>query len=75
MSEQKKQNLADPSVRKGFITYKEATEFCDMRLCHVLEENYNALEAVAVYLFGRMYEVYSELAKKYIGNQWLCCIT
>lgn len=27
------------------------------------------LEEVAVYLFGRMYEVYSELAKKYIGNQ------
>ena len=42
-----------------------------MRLCHVLEEDYNALESVAVYLFGRMYEVYSELAKKYIGNQWL----
>lgn len=25
MKEQKKQNLADPNVRKKFVTYKEAT--------------------------------------------------
>ena len=38
----------------------------NMRLCHVLEEDYDALKevAVAVYPFGRMYEVDSELAKK-----------
>lgn len=26
MTEQKKQNLSDPKVRKRFVTYKEATE-------------------------------------------------
>lgn len=37
MSEQKKQNLADPSVRKRFVTYKEATELYSMGLTRIQE--------------------------------------
>ena len=37
MSEQKKQNLADPSVRKRFVTYKEATELYSMWLTRIQE--------------------------------------
>lgn len=36
----------------------------NMRLCHVFEEDYDTLEEVVVYQFGRMYELDSELAKK-----------
>lgn len=49
MSEQKKQNLADPSVRKGFITYKKATEFCDMGLIRIQK---HAKIAGATYKMG-----------------------
>ena len=34
----------------------------NMRLCHVFEEDYDTLEEVVVYQFGRMYELDSELA-------------
>lgn len=36
MSEQKKQNLADPQVRKRFVTYKEASELYSMGLMNIL---------------------------------------
>lgn len=32
MSDQKKQNLADPKIRKRFVTYKEAAELYSMGL-------------------------------------------
>ena len=37
----------------------------NMRLCHVFEEDYDTLEEVVVYQFGRMYELDSELANIY----------
>lgn len=37
MTEQKKQNLSDPNVRKRFVTYKEATELYSMGLTRVQE--------------------------------------
>ena len=37
MSEQKKQNLADPSVRKRFVTYKEATELYSIEFIEYLK--------------------------------------
>ena len=37
MAEQKKQNLADPKVRKRFVTYKEASELYSMGLTRVQE--------------------------------------
>ena len=32
MAEQKKQNLADPKIRKRFVTYKEAAELYSIGL-------------------------------------------
>lgn len=49
MSEQKKQNLADPSVRKRFVTYKEATELYSMGLTRIQE---HAKVAGATYKMG-----------------------
>lgn len=49
MSEQKKQNLADPSVRKRFVTYKEATELYSMGLTRIQE---HAKIAGATYKMG-----------------------
>ena len=37
MAEQKKQNLADPKIRKRFLTYKEAAEFYSIGLKKVQE--------------------------------------
>lgn len=37
MSEQKKQNLADPSVRKRFVAYKEATELYSIEFIEYLK--------------------------------------
>lgn len=49
MAEQKKQNLADPKVRKRFVTYKEATELYSMGLTRVQE---HARIAGATYKMG-----------------------
>ena len=49
MSEQKKQNLTDPSVRKRFVTYKEATELYSMGLTRIQE---HAKIAGATYKMG-----------------------
>lgn len=51
----------------------------NMRLCHVFEEDYDTLEEVVVYQFGRMYELDSELAniyafsKTYTNNSYDLC--
>lgn len=37
MAEQKKQNLADPKIRKRFVTYKEAAELYSIGLTKVQE--------------------------------------
>ena len=37
MKEQKKQNLADPNVRKRFVTYKEAAELYSMGMTRIQE--------------------------------------
>lgn len=49
MTEQKKQNLSDPKVRKRFVTYKEATELYSMGLTRVQE---HAKVAGATYKMG-----------------------
>ena len=41
MAEQKNQNLADPKVRKRFVTYKEASELYSMGLTRVQEHARN----------------------------------
>ena len=52
MSEQKKQNLADPNVRKRFVTYKEAAELNSMGLTRIQEHakiaGYRFVQAVQV---------------------------
>lgn len=49
MAEQKKQNLADPKVRKRFVTYKEASELYSRDLTRVQE---HARSVGATYKMG-----------------------
>lgn len=63
MSEQKKQNLADPSVRKRFVTYKEATELYSMGLTRIQE---HAKIAGATYKMGNKVLVNTDIFEAYL---------
>lgn len=63
MSEQKKQNLADPSARKRFVTYKEATELYSIGLTRIQE---HAKIAGATYKMGNKVLVNTEIFEAYL---------
>lgn len=63
MAEQKKQNLADPKVRKRFVTYKEATDLYSMGLTRVQE---HARCAGATYKMGNKVLVNTDIFEAYL---------
>ena len=63
MAEQKKQNLADPKVRKRFVTYKEASELYSMGLTRVQE---HARSAGATYKMGNKVLVNTDIFEAYL---------
>ena len=63
MAEQKKQNLADPKVRKRFVTYKEASELYSMGLTRVQE---HARSAGATYKMGNKVLVNTDIFVAYL---------
>ena len=73
MSEQKKQNLADPNVRKRFVTYKEAAELYSMGLTRIQE---HAKIAGATYKMGNKVLVNTDIFEAYLeqfripGEEW-----
>ena len=60
---QKKQNLADPSVRKRFVTYKEATELYSMWLTRIQE---HAKIAGATYKMGNKVLLNTDIFEAYL---------
>ena len=63
MAEQKKQNLADPKVRKRFVTYKEASELYSIGLTRVQE---HARSAGATYKMGNKVLVNTDIFEAYL---------
>ena len=63
MNEQKKQNLADPNVRKRFVTYKEAAELYSMGLTRIQE---HAKIAGATYKMGNKVLVNTDIFEAYL---------
>lgn len=63
MAEQKKQNLADPKVRKRFVTYKEASELYSMGMTRVQE---HARSAGATYKMGNKVLVNTDIFEAYL---------
>ncbi len=63
MAEQKKQNLAEPKVRKRFVTYKEASELYSMGLTRVQE---HARSAGATYKMGNKVLVNTDIFEAYL---------
>lgn|GEM_PF-865631 len=63
MSDQKKQNLADPKIRKRFVTYKEAAELYSMGLTRVQE---HAKIAGATYKMGNKVLVNTDIFEAYL---------
>jgi hypothetical protein len=63
MAEQKKQNLADPKMRKRFVTYKEASELYSMGLTRVQE---HARSAGATYKMGNKVLVNTDIFEAYL---------
>ena len=63
MAEQKKQNLADPKIRKRFVTYKEAAELYSIGLTKVQEY---AKIAGATYKMGNKVLVNTDIFEAYI---------
>ena len=63
MSEQKKQNLADPSVRKRFVTYKEAAALYSMGMNRIQE---HAKLAGATYKMGNKVLVNTDIFEAYL---------
>ncbi len=63
MREQTKQNLADPNVRKRFVTYKEATELYSMGMTRIQE---HAKLAGATYKMGNKVLVNTDIFEAYL---------
>lgn len=63
MSEQKKANLADPKVRKRFVTYKEAAELYSMGLTRIQE---HAKIAGATYKMGNKVLINTDIFEAYL---------
>lgn len=63
MAEQKKQNLADPKIRKRFVTYKEAVELYSIGLTKVQEY---AKIAGATYKMGNKVLVNTDIFEAYL---------
>ncbi len=63
MAEQKKQNLADPKVRKRFVTYKEASELYSIGLTRVQE---HTRSAGATYKMGNKVLVNTDIFEAYL---------
>ena len=63
MNRQKKQNLTDVSVRKRFVTYKEATELYSMGLTRIQE---HAKIAGATYKMGNKVLVNTDIFETYL---------
>ena len=63
MSEQKKQNLADPKVRKRFVTYKEAAALYSMGMNRIQE---HAKLAGATYKMGNKVLVNTDIFEAYL---------
>ena len=63
MAEQKKQNLADPKVRKRFVTYKEAAALYSMGMNRIQE---HAKLAGATYKMGNKVLVNRDIFEAYL---------
>ena len=63
MENKKKTNLADPEVRKKFVTYQEATELYSMGLTRVQE---HAKVAGAVYKMGNKVIINTDIFEAYL---------
>ena len=63
MAEQKKQNLADPKVRKRFVTYKEAAALYSMGMNRIQE---HAKLAGATYKMGNKVLVNTDIFVAYL---------
>ncbi|MCI6242499.1 MAG: DUF6462 family protein [Agathobacter sp.] len=63
MAEQKKQNLADPKVRKRFVTYKEAAALYSMGMNRIQE---HAKLAGATYKMGNKVLVNTDIFEAYL---------
>ena len=63
MAEQKKQNLADPKVRKRFVTYKEAAALYSMGMNRIQE---HAKLAGATYKIGNKVLVNTDIFEAYL---------
>ncbi|BCJ97586.1 excisionase [Anaerocolumna chitinilytica] len=60
---EKKVNLADPAVKKRFITYKEAAELYSMGITRVME---HAKSAGATYKMGNKVLVNTDIFEAYL---------
>ena len=63
MQGQKKANLADPQVRKRFVTYKEASELYSMGLTRIQE---HAKIAGATYKMGNKVLINTDIFEAYL---------
>ena len=63
MAEQKKQTLADPKVRKRFVTYKEAAALYSMGMNRIQE---HAKLAGATYKMGNKVLVNTDIFEAYL---------
>ena len=63
MAEQKKQNLADPKVRKRFVTYKEAAALYSMGMNRIQE---HAKLAGATYKMANKVLVNTDIFEAYL---------
>ena len=63
MSEQKQVNLADPKVRKRFVTYREAAELYSMSLTRIQE---HAKIAGATYKMGNKVLINTDIFEAYL---------
>ena len=63
MQVQKKVNLADPQVRKRFVTYKEASELYSMGLTRIQE---HAKIAGATYKMGNKVLINTDIFEAYL---------
>lgn len=63
MTEEKKYNLADPKIRKKFVTYKEAAELYSIGLTKVQEY---AKIAGATYKMGNKVLINTDIFEAYI---------
>ena len=70
MQGQKKVNLADPQVRKRFVTYKEASELYSMGLTRIQE---HAKIAGATYKMGNKVLINTDIFEVSFGKLNAAC--